>query len=893
MPDRRRTPTYARPQPVDPLVAAARAIEATRPTTGPLLQYESWQKEAWAYYDCADDQTEILTENGWRRHDEVEVGTRVLTLDHDTGTAGWEPVLDLFKYQVIDEQMLSIEMRHHSSLTTLNHRWPVLRQGYALRSDGNRGTVRAGRTRAWTTSGDLASEDHLITAATVRDVPVTQKYDDAFVELVAWFWTEGTIRRDRKRPQITIGQSDRVNPQNVARIRGVLVSLFGGESDRSWPGRTVGEPRWRQLFNNYNGCWLFSLSVAASESLIAVAPNKVVSHDFLRSLTRAQLHLFLDVSMLADGHSATSMIGQNSRARLEAYEFACVLAGRTPHTTFSEAARMWRLHDLRRQTAAPRRKNRHVIRYTGTVWCPKTPSGTWLARRDGTVYFTGNSLGEFQFGVTWFSNALSRVRLTAAELVPGGDEPEPLDDGPAADLVEQLGGGITGHAAIMKALGVHLAVPGEGWLVAERATPRTPLADTDWTVKSTDEIRPGQSGRGFEIQYDDNRWRPLGEESLPVRIWEPHPRWSWKANSAARAAIPIMRRIDLLDRRIIAMLVSRLAMNGFLLIPQDGTITVPEVYQDQPDPFVAMLIDIASKNIREPGNASAGIPIPIRFQAELIEKWKHLTFGDPIDEQLLVERDKELGRFATTLNMPKEVLTGMGDVNHWGQALLEESAIKTHISPSAETVVGGLTVGYLHPMLEEAGEELTGPNDGKVIVWYDTSELAARPDKSQPAMQAYDRIEISGAALRRESGLDEADAPSKSETREQILKKLVAMPATALQALAQLVGDPSLAPQAPVSGDSPGNPDVRRGPVAPGESSPDTGTPSVQPPTRGTPPPAGTPPPSAAEVAAIAARLLGTDLTPIRVPVAAGLRAPPAANGNGRHSRDGPKTGRR
>lgn len=542
--------------------------------------------------------------------------------------------------------------------------------------------------------------------------------------------------------------------------------------------------------------------------------------------------------------------------------------------------------DRRRTPITTRPREDPLVASARVIQATRGPRDTLFQydswQKEAWSYF--DSLGEFEYGVTWLSNALSRVRLTAAELVPGGDEPEPLDDGPAADLVEQLGGGITGHAAIMKAFGVHLSVPGEAWLVAEKARPDTPIADADWSVKSTDEIRRDQQTGGFEVQVDDNRWRRLGDESLPVRVWEPHPRWSWKANSAARAAIPIMRRIDLLDRRIIAMLVSRLAMNGFILIPQEGSITTPEVYQDQPDPFVAMLIDIAGRNIREPGSASAGIPIPIRFASEYIDKWKHLTFGDPIDEQLLNERDKEIRRLATALNMPAEVLLGMGDVNHWGAWQLEESGIKLHISPVAETIVAGLTVGYLHPLLKAAGEELTGPNGGRLIVWYDTSELTARPDKSAQAQAAYDRIEISGAAFRRESGLDEADAPSRDEVREQVLKKLVLMPATALQALAQLVGDPTLAPQAPVSGDRPDDPGVRRGPVAPGESSPDTGTPRTPPPTRDVPPP----PPGvdAAAVAQAAARLLGVDLAPIRVPVAAGLRAPP--NGNGLHARDGP-----
>jgi hypothetical protein len=38
-----------------------------------------------------------------------------------------------------------------------------------------------------------------------------------------------------------------------------------------------------------------------------------------------------------------------------------------------------------------------------------------------------------------------------------------------------------------------------------------------------------------------------------------------------------------------------------------------------------------------------------------------------------------------------------------------------------------------------------------------------RPDKSEHAMQAYDRMEINGAAFRREIGLSEFDKPTPDE----------------------------------------------------------------------------------------------------------------------------------
>jgi hypothetical protein len=448
-----------------------------------------------------------------------------------------------------------------------------------------------------------------------------------------------------------------------------------------------------------------------------------------------------------------------------------------------------------------------------------------------------DSLGEFNFGINWLSQALSRVRLTAAEQLPGGGEPVPLTEGPAADLMEQLGGGIGGRAVIMRSLGVQLGVPGEGWLVAQRPDISVPLALADWSVKSTEEIQPSRDKNSdFEIQVGERDWKPLPPESLVSRIWEPHKRWSWKADSSSRSAIPIMREIDLYNRRIIATMVSRLAMNGILLIPQEGTIAVPPQYADAVDPFVSMLIDIASNNIKNPGGASSSIPIPVRFPSELIEKWKHLAFGDGVDDPLLKARDSAIGRLATTLNMPAEVLKGMGDTSHWNAWQITEEGIKLHISPTAETIVGGITIGYLHPMLLADGQSLIGPRGGKIVCWYDPSELTSRPDKSGQALTLYDRGELSGTALRRESGFDEGDKPTVDELHDMVLKKqALATPALSEQALGELTGQP-VTPQTPVAG-------VPH-PSGPGGAGDKTSAPApAAPPATGPPPTRDKPPP--------------------------------------------------
>lgn len=396
------------------------------------------------------------------------------------------------------------------------------------------------------------------------------------------------------------------------------------------------------------------------------------------------------------------------------------------------------------------------------------------------------TVGEFSYGTTWRAAAISRVRLIAAEEVPGGEEPEPLTTGPAAELMEQFCGGTAGRAAFLAQMSVQWDVPGEGWLVAERADPAIPLVQAEWCVYPKDGVR---ASRGFfEVRADENLWRPLAPDALPMRIWNRDPQFPWRAWSTAQPALPILRRIELLDRRIVAMLVSRLAMNGLMLIPQEAMIPTLPAYAKQPDPFIAMLIDIAAKNIANPGNASAAIPIPIRYPADFIEKWRHITFGDLFDEQLLVERSDELARLATTMNLTAERLTGQGDVNHWGISQMEEGEIKTSINPTVEPIASCVAKAYLHPMLLAGGERLIGPSGGLITCWYDTSELTAKPDKTKAAHDLYVLGEASGRAARREAGLDESDAPTPAELADWGWKRLAGTVELGPTAIAELSG---------------------------------------------------------------------------------------------------------
>lgn len=340
---------------------------------------------------CVDTETEILTVAGWKRYDEIGAGTIVRTLNHETGLAEWQPIESMHIFPAEPRELVRMVSRDHSSLTTPNHRWPV--EAFRHRT----GEFK----RIWKTSETLAAADRLIKAAPSADQPQEQKWSDDLVELVAWFYTEGTIT---KSSTIGLCQSHKVNADLCDRIAGVLRRMFGEPSDSLAYEARMDRPRWAFRVEDRN--MRYRLNKSASDLLLAVSPDKVPTFEWLRDLTTAQLHLFLNVSLMADGDGAigavrTPRMGQTDVRRAEAFQFAAVLAGfgtsmRPRSNGQYDDQHVVSLHAGTRTAivaAAKKGDTASIERVThdGIVWCPKTANASWLARRDGAVYFTGNT----------------------------------------------------------------------------------------------------------------------------------------------------------------------------------------------------------------------------------------------------------------------------------------------------------------------------------------------------------------------------------------------------------------------------------------------------------------------------------------------------------------------
>lgn len=395
-----------------------------------------------------------------------------------------------------------------------------------------------------------------------------------------------------------------------------------------------------------------------------------------------------------------------------------------------------------------------------------------------------DTVPELRFGVSWIANACSRARLYVGLIdSDGSSEPIPVDTEPDEDGVidtaavqalaplEELGGGQLGQSEMLRRIATHLNVPGESYLVG---FDHPDTHERTWLVCSSDEIQ--STGAGVKIASPDmpNEFIDIDPASSTLlRIWRPHPRQAHMADSPILALRQPLRELVDLSAHITASAESRLAGAGVLFVPDELTTPSPEQSEGanplHPDPFTASLIEAMAAPLKNRDSASAVVPLVVRGPAEAGDKMKHLSFSTPLDEHVQELRESAIRRVATGMDMPPEVLTGMGDSNHWSAWQVEEAAVKLHIEPLLALICDSLTANFLQPALEAMGvEDFT-----KYAIWFDSTELTMRPNRSPEAMQAHEAGLIGDDAARREIGFSDEDAPSREEQQRALITKIV------------------------------------------------------------------------------------------------------------------------
>jgi hypothetical protein len=363
----------------------------------------------------------------------------------------------------------------------------------------------------------------------------------------------------------------------------------------------------------------------------------------------------------------------------------------------------------------------------------------------------------------WIGNAMSSATLYAGRRLADNTIERAPDDHPAAAHVARIAGGPDGQSQHLREYGRHLAVPGEGWTVIR---PRQDGGE-DWHIVSVLEMSSkGGSleatidGEPVKIPANDPAATPDPMAPVAIRVWDPAPDNHLEADSPVLASLDELEELRLLSAAVRAITKSRLTGRGVLLVPKGTRFpTKAGAEGDAEDDLIDVFMEVAETAIREPDSAAATVPIILEVPAESIAAITHLTMQADFDELAIKLRQELITRFATAADIPAEFLLGMGDVNHWGAWELTSEAIRLGIEPKLGVVTHAYTTQWLQPLLE--ADKV--PNATEWMVCGDTSLLRVRTNQPQTAIAVHAVGAISDAALRRETGFDESDAPDAAE----------------------------------------------------------------------------------------------------------------------------------
>ncbi|MEH0579097.1 MULTISPECIES: hypothetical protein [Streptomyces] len=380
---------------------------------------------------------------------------------------------------------------------------------------------------------------------------------------------------------------------------------------------------------------------------------------------------------------------------------------------------------------------------------------------------------EVRFAGTWVGNAMSGATLYAGRRADDGTIERAPDNHPAQEIVREVAGGVDGQSNLLGDFGPHLVVAGEGWIVVKpTADDKSAIDGYDWRVLSTREVKQQGGGKltaefdGEEIAippYDpDAPADPMAP--IAIRVWKPSPDRHIEADSPVRSSLVLLEELQLLNAAVAAIARSRITGRGVLLVPKGTRFpTSPGTAGDAEDDLLEVFLEVASTAIREPDSAAATVPIILEVPAEVISDIKWMSFESNFDELALKLRDEAIRRFANGLEVPAEILLGLSDANHWSAWAISAEAVRLGVEPRLAIVCHALTTQWLRPLLED--EAVEDPDEW--LVWYDTSQLRVQANRAQTALEAFQAGLISAAAARRETGFDEADAPTAEEAAQK------------------------------------------------------------------------------------------------------------------------------
>ena len=325
-------------------------------------------------FQCMSEDTEILTPEGWKGHEDIEVGDIIKTFNIKTGNIEDLPVRKVFA-RPYTGQMYHLKNRIQDQLISPGHR--VVRKKFSTDSEFVLEEIES----------VAECKSPVMIPITGKNINAAKKISDDEIRLLAWIIAEGSkesTTRHRHCHRISIYQSKTQHPENYQEIIDILERLNLKFSQRdSTPA--LGSSTCMMRLNAQS-------SHKILDELFKTRDSVKFIPDILKNMDKRQARLFLETYLKADGHdgckiTTTSMDILNGLQQIAVdAEYGFTVSTRKP-TLGKKMLCILRLIDHQDTYIQKIEK----VDYSGVIWCPNTENETVIARRNGKVFITGNT----------------------------------------------------------------------------------------------------------------------------------------------------------------------------------------------------------------------------------------------------------------------------------------------------------------------------------------------------------------------------------------------------------------------------------------------------------------------------------------------------------------------
>lgn len=371
-------------------------------------------------------------------------------------------------------------------------------------------------------------------------------------------------------------------------------------------------------------------------------------------------------------------------------------------------------------------------------------------------------------------DSLAQARLYVTEVDETGEETGEVTE----ERIKRLAAVPLGTGAqrddCLRLAGIDLAIGGECWIVGESAARSPEKAEGTWFVVTGTAFK--KEGSKLKVKRPKNRGGSYLELAdgvdILIRCWNPHPNDTDQADSFTRSAIVPLREIELLTKREFAELDSRLTGAGVMFLPEGVDFPREEGDPEGLAGFMAVMQRAAAASIRDQSDARATVPIMATVPDAVLpylDQLKPITFWSELSAEISNMKDKAITRLASSSEIPAEVITGIGDANHWTAWLISDEGIRWIKAGYLGPIADALTRGFLRLALASMGVA----NPERYAFAFDTSTLAAKPNRLDEALQLHDRFLIQDTEVVRAGAFDPDQMPTIQERAAQIVLKLL------------------------------------------------------------------------------------------------------------------------